>query len=63
MAKTYQVNNLKLRHDKIRDKWQVITPGKRILEEFRFEKDAILFMQDCYDFLTEAGKKRKYGLA
>lgn len=54
--KTYQKNNLKLRQDKMRDKWQVITPDKRILEEFTFEKDAILFMQDCKDFLHKKGE-------
>jgi len=58
---SYQVNNLKLRFDKATKKWQVRTLDKRVLEEFTFEKDAVLFMQDTRDFLTERGKQRKYG--
>ena len=58
---SYQVNNLKVRFKKSTNKWIVIAPDRRILEEFMFEKDAILFAQDTHDFLTKVGKKRKYG--
>lgn len=58
---SYQVNNLKVRLNISTNKWIVITLDGRILEEFRFEKDAILFAQDTHDFLTKVGKQRKYG--
>ena len=57
----YKVNNLTVKHDKLHNKWVVVTPDKRILEEFAFENDAILFAQDTHDFLTPAGYQRKYG--
>jgi len=46
---SYQVNNLQLRFNKSTKKWLVVAPDKRILEEFKFEKDAILFAQDTHD--------------
>ena len=38
--------------------WEVITPDKRILDEFTFESSAINFADNCLDFLTEKGKER-----
>ena len=60
----YRRNNLTLLEPNRagdRTKYLVRTPDKRILEEFTFEKDAILFMQETLDFLTPAGRKRRCG--
>lgn len=57
----YQCNNLKLRYDRYRKVYQVLTLDNKILEEFESERNAILWMQDTHDFLTPQGRKRKYG--
>ena len=59
--KMCQVNNLKLKFDGRRQVYYVVSPDKRVLEEFKSDRDAVLFMQDCHDFLTPLGRKRKYG--
>ena len=51
--KMIQVNNLKIKQNKEKTKWIVITPDKRVLEEFRFMIDAIKFAQETKDFLTK----------
>ena len=61
MANSYRINNLTIRYNKDYKVWLVITPDKRIIEEFTFEKDAILWAQDTHDFLTDVGYRRKYG--
>ena len=46
-----QVNNLKISYSKLYKKWQVITPDKRVLEEFEKEEDAIKWAKETKDFV------------
>lgn len=66
IVKRYQINNLIVKYNHNSGKWEVWAPRKWmprkvLFEEFCFEKDAILFAQETHDFLTERGRKRKYG--
>ena len=65
MSDKYQINNLTIKYNRNSGKWEVWSPpdfGRRtLLEEFEGERSAILFAQDTHDFLSERGRKRKYG--
>ena len=47
-----QINNLKYRYNKNYNKWQVISPDKKVLEEFVELENALLFMKETFDFCT-----------
>ena len=47
-----QVNNLKTRYNKIYNRWQVIAPNKKVLEDFVEIGSAIVFMEETFDFCT-----------
>lgn len=51
MSKVQQINNLKIRYNKSRERWQVIAPDKRVLEEFVHCCDAVQWARDTYDFV------------
>ncbi len=46
-----QINNLKISYSKLYEKYQVITPDKRVLEEFEKEEDAIKWAKGIKDFV------------
>lgn len=54
-----QINNLKIKYNKTYEKWQVIDPDKRVLEEFDTEKEAIYCARGIRDFVTK--KLNDYG--
>ncbi len=45
-----QINNLITRYSKICNKWQVIAPNKKVLEEFVELGSAIIYMEETFDF-------------
>ncbi len=49
--KMRQINNLKISYSKLYEKYQVITPDKRVLEEFEKEEDAIKWAKGIKDFV------------
>lgn len=53
-----QVNNMKIKYNKIYDKYDVITPDGRALEEFDTEEEAIEWAKEQKDFI----KKREEDL-
>ncbi len=46
-----QINNLRIKHSDIYAKYQVITIGGRVLEEFDRWENAVKFCQDTKDFI------------
>lgn len=46
-----QINNLKIKFNKMYEKWQVITPDKRALEEFALKDNAIEYAKNTKDFV------------
>ena len=59
-----QVNNMKINYNKIYDKFDVITPDGRALEEFDTEEEAIKWAKEQKDFIskkTEAVENLKIG--
>ena len=48
-----QVNNLKIKYSELYKKYQVITPDKRVLEEFQEEEDAIEWAKETKDFIKK----------
>jgi hypothetical protein len=56
-----QVNNMKIKYNKIYNKYQVITPDGRTLEEFDTEEDAINWAKEQKDFIvkTEAEETKE----
>ena len=57
----YQLNNLRLRYNKTKDVYKVVTPQGKVIEEFDFEFSAVAYMWGNKDYLTPIGRKRKYG--
>lgn len=52
-SESKQVNNMKIKYSKTYDKYQVITPDGRILEEFDTEKEAIDWASKQKDFVVK----------
>ena len=48
-----QVNNLKIKYSKLYKKWQVVTPDKRIWEEFDTQEQAIKYAEVTKDFIIK----------
>jgi hypothetical protein len=48
-----QVNNLKIKYSKLYKKWQVVTPDKRIWEEFDTQEQAVAWAKVIKDFTTK----------
>ncbi len=48
-----QINNMKIKFNKSYNKWRVITPDYRVLEEFDKEKDAINCAKSILDFVKK----------
>ena len=48
-----QINNLKIKFNSSQNLWVVITPDKRILEEFNSVDSAISFARSTKDFLAK----------
>lgn len=46
-----QINNLKIKFNKMYEKWQVINPDKRALEEFALKDNAIEYAKSIKDFV------------
>jgi hypothetical protein len=46
-----QINNLKIKYSKLYKKYQVITPDKRVLEEFNALPHAEVFCKETEDFI------------
>lgn len=46
-----QINNLKIRYSKLYKKYQVVTPDKRVLEEFKELPKAVKFCEETEDFI------------
>lgn len=62
LTESKQVNNMKIKYSKIYDKYQVITPDGRVLEEFDTEKEATDWASEQKDFVAKkevAESKRK----
>jgi len=51
-----QINNLKIRYSKLYGKWQVVSPDKRVLEEFDYEVDARNCAKSIIDFVKVGGR-------
>ena len=49
--KPIQVNNLKIKFNKLYNKWQVITPTKINLDEFDYRINAIEYAKRTTDFI------------
>ncbi len=47
-----QINNLRYRYNKNINKWQVIAPNKKVLDEFVELGSAIVFMEETFDFCS-----------
>ena len=47
-----QINNLKYKYNKNTNRWQVIAPNKKVLEDFVEIGSAILYMEGTFDFCT-----------
>jgi hypothetical protein len=45
------VNRLKIKYSKMYEKWQVIAPDGRVLEEFAKFQDAVKWAGDTKDFV------------
>ena len=48
-----QVNNMKIKYNKIYDKYDVITPDGRALEEFDTEEEAVKWAKEQKDFISK----------
>ena len=48
-----QVNNLKIKYSKLYKKLQVVTPDKRIWEEFDTQEQAVEYAKITKDFTTK----------
>lgn len=46
IEKNCQKNNLKIKYSKIYNVWQVITPNKRVIEEFKNFEHAYNFCEE-----------------
>ena len=53
MTESKQVNNMKIKYSKLYNKYQVITPDGRVLEEFDTEEEAINWAKEQKDFLVK----------
>ena len=53
MTETKQVNNMKIKYNKIYDKYDVITPDGRALEEFDTEEEAVKWAKEQKDFISK----------
>lgn len=53
LTESKQVNNMKIKYSKIYDKYQVITPDGRVLEEFDTEKEATDWASEQKDFVVK----------
>ena len=51
-----QVNNMEIKYNKIYDKYDVITPDGRALEEFDTEEEAIEWAKEQKDFINNGNK-------
>ena len=48
-----QINNLKIKYNKLYNKYQVISPNKKVLEEFNLLINAIIFAKNTKDFIIK----------
>lgn len=48
-----QINNLKIKYNKLYNKYQVISPDKKVLEEFNLLINAIIFAKNTKDFINK----------
>lgn len=46
-----QINNLKIKYNRIYDKYQIISPDKKVLEEFKLLINAIIYAKNTKDFI------------
>jgi hypothetical protein len=53
MIESRQINNLRIRHNGLYAKYQVITPDKRVLEEFDRWEDAVKCAESIKDFVVK----------
>ena len=53
LTESKQVNNMKIKYSKTYDKYQVITPDGRVLEEFDTEKEATDWASEQKDFVVK----------
>ena len=51
-----QINNLKIKWNKLYLKWQVVAPDKRVLEEFDKQVDAENCAKTITDFVRIGGR-------
>jgi hypothetical protein len=54
-----QINNLTIRHKDLFAKYEVLSPDKRILEEFLRWEDAVKFCKNTKDFIIKGGSYEK----
>ncbi|KKM47414.1 hypothetical protein LCGC14_1558620 [marine sediment metagenome] len=45
-----QINNLTIKWSTLYEKWQVITPGKQVWDEFEHKADAENYARETTDF-------------
>jgi hypothetical protein len=62
-TKVFQVNRLRIKYSKMYDKWQVIAPDKRVLEEFDKLGDAKLWAGETKDFVSKSDFAKKYDVS
>ena len=48
-----QVNNMKIKFNKLYEKWTVFSPNNRGLEEFETIEDAIVWVKQTKDFIKK----------
>ena len=53
-----KINNLTIKECKASGMYQVISPSKIVLEEFRQESDAINFAKSTLDFVSQKTKSK-----
>ena len=53
MATTKQINNLRIRFSKLYEKWNVISPDGRVLEDFDTLTKAETFAKETKDFVQK----------
>ncbi len=53
MAKTYQINNLKIAYSRLYEKWQVKNLKGVVLEEFKLLEDAKKWAEKTHDFIQK----------
>ena len=51
-----QINNLKIKWNKLYKKWDVVSPDGRILEQFDKSHDAVKCARSITDFVKIGGK-------